>query len=87
MDTIQNRKAAGCDENMIQNLKDAGCDVDMISDICRLYEAGELPDMIKILRRYRCHLMDDLHESQNRVDCLDYLVYQLEKGLKEKIIN
>ncbi|MCM1064945.1 MAG: hypothetical protein NC420_10840 [Eubacterium sp.] len=65
--------------DIVQNLYDAGCDADIITDICRLYDAGRIRDAVRILRRHRCGLMDDLHESQHRVDCLDYLVYQLEK--------
>ncbi|MCM1539742.1 MAG: hypothetical protein NC121_00595 [Blautia sp.] len=65
--------------DIVQNLYDAGCDADIIADICRLYDAGMIQDAVRVLRRHRCSLMDDLHESQSRVDCLDYLVYQLEK--------
>lgn len=64
---------------MVQNLKDAGCSTDEISTICRLYDAGQVQEAVRVLRRHRCGLMDNLHESQNRVDCLDYLVYQMEK--------
>ena len=32
-----------------------------------------------MLRKHRCGLMDSLHESQERVDCLDFLVWQMEK--------
>jgi hypothetical protein len=31
--------------------------------------------------------MDSLHQSQNKVDCLDYLVYKMEKKIKEKKVN
>lgn len=70
-----------CDymEDITQNLKDAGCDADKISEIRRLYDGGQMQDAIKVLRRQRCALMDDLHESQSRVDCLDYLVSKMEK--------
>ncbi len=32
-----------------------------------------------MLRKHRCDLMDSLHESQGRVDCLDFLVWRMEK--------
>lgn len=72
---------------MIQNLRDAGCDADKISEICRLCDAGQIQEAIRILRQHRCGLMDKLHQSQNRVDCLDYLVYEMQKELKEKECN
>ncbi|MCQ4734233.1 hypothetical protein [Anaerotruncus colihominis] len=49
--------------------------------MCRLYESHQTTDAIKTLRRYRCHLMDALHESQERVDCLDFLIWRMGKEL------
>lgn len=37
-----------------------------------------------MLRKHRCGLMDSLHESQERVDCLDFLVWRMEKEKKER---
>ena len=45
--------------------------------MCRLYENHQTADAVKALRRYRCHLMDALHESQERVDCLDFLIRRM----------
>ena len=45
----------------------------------RLYGNGQVQDAIKMLRKHRCGLMDSLHESQWRVDCLDFLVWRMEK--------
>ncbi|WP_286082817.1 hypothetical protein [Parablautia intestinalis] len=64
---------------MVQNLKDAGCSAQTIEKVCRLYGNGQVQDAIKTLRKHRCGLMDSLHESQERVDCLDFLVWQMEK--------
>ena len=55
--------------------------------VCRLYGNGQVEDAIKMLRKHRCTLMDSLHESQWRVDCLDFLVWRMEKekqSLKNK---
>lgn len=64
---------------MIQNLKDAGCEAKTIADVCRLYEQGQIQNAVRMLRRHRCILMDSLHESQEKVDCLDFLVRRMEK--------
>lgn len=60
-------------------MKDAGCDRETITKICGLYAEGQIQDAVKVLRRHRCHLMEQLHESQSRVDCLDFLVRKMEK--------
>ena len=64
---------------MVQNLKDAGCSAQTIEKVCRLYGNGQVQDVIKTLRKHRCGLMDSLHESQERVDCLDFLVWRMKK--------
>ena len=60
-------------------MKDAGCDMEIITKICRLYADGQVQDAVKILRRHRCHLIEQLHESQSKVDCLDFLVKKMKK--------
>ncbi len=52
-----------------------------------MYGNRQVQDAIKTLRKHRCSLMDSLHESQWRVDCLDFLVWRMEKekqSLKNK---
>ncbi len=58
---------------------DADCGSQTIEKVCRLYSNGQVQDAIKTLRKHRCSLMDSLHESQGKVDCLDFLVRRMEK--------
>lgn len=57
-------------------LTDAGCRPDAVEKAERLLAAGRTQDLIWYLRLRRCDLMEDLHESQKRVDCMDYLIRQ-----------
>lgn len=59
-------------------MKDAGCDRKIIIRICRMYAEGQIQDAVKVLKWHRCHLMERLHECQSRVDCLDFLIRQME---------
>lgn len=59
---------------------DAGCSREKITDICRLYDAEQMQEVMRMLRKHRCLLMNELHKSQEKVDCLDYLVRQLDKS-------
>lgn len=72
-------KGGGHTDDLVQNLKDAGCGSQTIETVCRLYRNGQVQEAVKTLRKYRCSLMDSLHESQGRVDCLDFLVWRMEK--------
>ena len=66
-----------------ENLKDAGCDPDMIRR-CEVLAQGERRgELMRVLSQHRRALLDAVHENERRIDCLDYLVYQLEKQSKK----
>ena len=69
-------------ERMKQNLSDAGCGEIVIDEIIRLYENGRVRDALQKMKIDRCRLMDELHESGRKVDCLDFLIRQTEKELQ-----
>ena len=62
-----------------QNLLDAGCDDEKVQQSLRLLEEGRTQELLQVLRCQRCHLMEKLHREQQKVACLDYLIYQLKK--------
>ena len=59
-------------EKILTNLKDAGCGSGEVEKAKQLYESGDT----KALLRYF------LHESQRKVDCLDFLIRQTVKTLQ-----
>ena len=67
------------EEAIIQNLKDAGCDEDTIEAFIEDIRDEKINDGLKILAAYRRSLLDNLHKEQKRIDCLDYLVYTMQK--------
>ena len=69
-------------ERMKQNLSDAGCDEIVMDEIIRLYENGRVQDALQKMKKDRCRLMEELHESGRKVDCLDFLIRQTEKELQ-----
>ena len=64
---------------IITGLFDMGCEQSAIDEACVLMNSGHTEDLIKHLRRYRCELMDQMHKSQKRVDCMDYLIRQVSR--------
>lgn len=67
----------------MQNLKDTGCTPKTIEEICRLHGNGQVQDAVKVLRIHRCSLLESLHENQKKIDCLDFLVWCMEKNGRE----
>lgn len=64
---------------MIQNLKDAGCDDELIAQFSDLNTQSKTHEQLRILACHRQRLIEQLHQNQKRVDCLDYLIYTLRK--------
>ena len=65
------------EEAVIQNLKDAGCSKGTIDRFMECLKKGTLKEQLRILSQQRQKLLDKVHIEQKRIDCLDYLVYQL----------
>ena len=66
-------------EQILTNLSDAGCGSEELEKARKLYEAGDMEALLRYFRKCRCSRMDELHESQRKVDCLDYLIRQTAK--------
>ena len=67
-----------------QNLLDAGCDRKTTESCMACFTAGAPVKMLPQLAKHRRTLLDALHREQKRIDCLDYLVYTIEKNEKQK---
>ena len=65
-----------------QNLIDAGCDQDTVQQCMELAQGKKTAEMKRILARHRQTLLDTVHAGQKQIDCLDYLVYHIEKQEK-----
>ena len=61
------------------NLEDAGCGPEITARFLALERAGQYQEQLKLLSDHRRQLLDSLHREGRRIDCLDYLIYQLEK--------
>lgn len=60
-------------------LADAGFDGDTVGEAVRLYKTGSKDDLKQYLRSKRCDLIEQMHESQKRIDRVDYVIRQTDK--------
>ena len=65
-----------------EHLLDVGCPEESAQAVERLINAGQLGDALRQMKVICCDLMNELHQSQRRVDCLDYLIRQTEREIK-----
>ena len=72
-------------EKILSNLSDAGCGSDELEHAKQLYEAGDTGDtetLLRYFRKCRSKRMNELHESQRKVDCLDFLIRRTAKAIQ-----
>ena len=62
-------------------LTDAGFSGEAVNEAVRLCEAGQKEDLVRFLRVKRCDLIEELHESQKKIDRFDYMIRQTEKQI------
>ena len=65
-------------ERIIETMKSAGCSEADTERVINMHKAGLDAEIIHCLRKCRCALMDDLRESQRRVDRMDRLIRMAE---------
>lgn len=63
--------------NLSQNLKDAGCSLKVIEKFMDFYQSQSVIEQKRVLAAHRSSLLEAIHKSQKKLDCLDYLIYQL----------
>jgi len=68
------------DAAILENLRDAGCDEKTVQRFMELEEEGDMQEQMKLLSRHRQQLLDRVHREEKRIDCLDYLIYQMQKA-------
>ncbi len=62
-----------------QNLIDAGCGKDLIETCMELAKANKWKCLLPLLSKQRINLLDSVHDGQKQIDCLDFLVYSINK--------
>jgi peroxiredoxin family protein len=69
-------------ETARQCMTDIGLSRENADYVTALLNAGRRDEAWKKLRVIRCEMMDELHNYQRKVDQLDWLIRETEKGTK-----
>ena len=64
---------------MIADLSATGCGSEQKETAGKLYKAGDMAELIRYLRKQRGVLLDEMHESQRKVDRIDLVISRAEK--------
>lgn len=67
------------EDTLIRNLQDSGCAQDVIERFMQGYRVENAFVQMRVLTEQRSVLLAMLHEAQEKLDCLDYLIFRLKK--------
>lgn len=81
MDAQETRQA------ITQNLSDAGCGEALIQQFWLLTAEGKRRERLSLLAKHRQCLLDLCHGAQRKIDCLDYLIYQMNQEQDEEVFH
>lgn len=67
---------------LIHSLLKSGMDMEALKKYLRLLndQTGSKEEQIRILRKQRCQLLDDIHDKQQALDELDYMIREAKKN-------
>ena len=68
------------EQAVVANLADAGCDNEQIEQFMDFLKYGRKEAGLSLLAKHRRFLLDCYHAEQKKIDCLDYLIYQINQN-------
>lgn len=73
---------AGENNSLYQNLLDAGLNAEKAEQYENLAKSGEWNKLLSELSKQKKNLLSSLHKNEKQIDCLDFLVYEINKKHK-----
>lgn len=61
-------------------LKDCGCARQLIDECIRIKANSGERELLQVLQQQRYRLLDKIHEEQQKLDTLDYVIFRLKQG-------
>lgn len=62
------------------SLRELGCITELTDTVMQLLRSGDTQNAALLLRRHKHLLLDELHRTEQKVDLLDFLLYQLKNA-------
>lgn len=63
-------------------LQEIGCNQITIEKYLKMSKENDIEGMVKMLSCIRCRVLEQIHEKQEKLDCLDYIIFKLKKDKK-----
>lgn len=63
-------------------MKDCGFSTEQTAEYLKMAASGNTQDQLFFMKRHRNMVMDRLHAVTRQVDCIDYVIHELEQEVK-----
>lgn len=78
-------EASDTQKILYENLLDAGCGRELTEQVAALLNTGHTREGLALLARHRKTVLENCHAEQKKMECLDYLIYQLRNKNQSEI--
>lgn len=65
-------------------MKDCGCTPEQTEEYLKLAAESRAQDQIYFMKRHRNRIMSQLHLITRQVDCIDFVIHELEQEVMNK---
>lgn len=65
---------------LFENLQDAGCGTELVQKCMELAQERKQAELVRLLSHHKKALLNSMHGCQKNIDCLDYLLYRINKN-------
>jgi len=72
------------EEETLRCMRDCGCTNELAADFLESTKMGDQDRQLEILQNIRGSLLNELHKVQKELDCIDYLLREMEKQKERK---
>lgn len=67
------------EDRFIKNLQDVGIDKETLKIALKYYKEKNKIKELQLLTKERYILLEKIHDLENQMNCLDYLIFELNK--------
>lgn len=71
-------------DKIVRNLEDADCDSEIIQKFFEMKKSGAKSELLKLLETHRKNLLAVMHKKNKQIDCLDYLIFNIQQEMLNK---
>lgn len=71
-------------QKLAERLRQCGCSERAVGGLLRMREESDPRRRVRCIMRCRCHIQEQICQTERKISCLDFLIYRLSRGRKRR---